>query len=589
MFSLAFQLIGDKLVASRTNNVPAVFLTCLALLAGGLALLAGGLAEANASSIRTVALSGQHAPGTEPGVTFAGFQDVGPFGDVRGFADVRLDPTAGVAFGARLTGPGVDPTNDFGVWTEQDGQLELLARTGQDAPGIGGGVKLAEIMPTTIDPWGRIVFPARVTGPGVQDDKDMALWIVRDGVFDLVVGPSDPVIGTTGDLAFASFRPVLTNRAGQMRFEAHLAGPGVNTSNDYGCWAVEDGQLRFLMREGSPLPFMQPGQHLGQPRTPWITERGQTFLSAPVDGTLKLWLEESGTWQELFAEGSPAPGMPQGTTVDEFRIFTANTAGQFAMAMRLTAPGQGSTWSIVVGDEYGISPIAATGDQTPGLPEGTTLRFNTNFLPIINTAGQVAFEALLDGPGVNASNRYAYFRWDRDIGVTLAARKRDQPPDAPEGVYIDGDIATAVFDSVLNNGGRRTFLFGLSGPAVPSDNEHFGLYAQDLQGELQCIAKSGDAIEVAAGDVRIVTAQRDFPYIFGGVSGDFDDLGNVAFSIRFADDTSGVFVSDLVAIPEPGTLVLLGIGGAILAVGLRRRKLGSRPLATTMIQPDEHN
>ena len=90
----------------------------------------------------------------------------------------------------------------------------------------------------------------------------------------------------------------------------------------------------------------------------------------------------------------------------------------------------------------------------------------------------------------------------------------------------------------------------------------FGLWAQDLSGILQPIALEGDLFEVNDGDFRKITQ------LYVNLEHGINDFGQIAFSAEFADGTSGVFVSDRVAIPEPDVAYLVF---AIFAAALVNR------------------
>ena len=83
-----------------------------------------GSALADTITFRTVALTGDPAPGTPPDVDFSLF-----------FRDPVIDGAGHSAFIARLTGPDVGDSNDDGIWTEGSGSLALLTREGDQAPG----------------------------------------------------------------------------------------------------------------------------------------------------------------------------------------------------------------------------------------------------------------------------------------------------------------------------------------------------------------------------------------------------------------------------------------------------------------------
>src|SRR4051812_27018236 len=72
--------------------------------------------------IRTVAYSGQQAPGTGAGALFAGL------------SAPALNEAGEVALLSTLSGS-VTPSNNQGIWFGQPGFLGLVVRTGQSAPG----------------------------------------------------------------------------------------------------------------------------------------------------------------------------------------------------------------------------------------------------------------------------------------------------------------------------------------------------------------------------------------------------------------------------------------------------------------------
>src|SRR5262245_36469427 len=80
----------------------------------------------NAAGLRTVALTGQTAPGTSSGVNYESFGNF--FGDYGTITKLRfrgpvLNDSGQVAFRANLTGSGVGSANNQGVWSEGLGNL----------------------------------------------------------------------------------------------------------------------------------------------------------------------------------------------------------------------------------------------------------------------------------------------------------------------------------------------------------------------------------------------------------------------------------------------------------------------------------
>jgi len=118
------------------------------------------------SGIELVFEAGQRAPGTDPNIIFSGGAPL-------------VNKHGRLAIHARLEGPGIDLTNDWGIWAENiDGALELIAREGNELeiaegvfetirhlPGFGG---VPNYLDATFNPRGDIVFEASLnSGTGV--------------------------------------------------------------------------------------------------------------------------------------------------------------------------------------------------------------------------------------------------------------------------------------------------------------------------------------------------------------------------------------------------------------------------------------
>jgi hypothetical protein len=144
----------------------------------------------------------------------------------------------------------------------------------------------------------------------------------------------------------------------------------------------------------------------------------------------------------------------------------------------------------------------------------------------------------------------------------------NQAPGAPSGVKFSGLSQTNL---VFNAAGQIAFQSSLRGSGVNSEND-LGLWATDLEGTLHLILRTGDLLEVAPSDFRTISGfefHGDTGNEDGRVSG-FNDLGQLAFFAYFTDGSSGIFVSNLVAVPEPIGLVVFG--AYLLSFARMRRK-----------------
>jgi hypothetical protein len=125
---------------------------------------------------------------------------------------------------------------------------------------------------------------------------------------------------------------------------------------------------------------------------------------------------------------------------------------------------------------------------------------------------------------------------------------------------------------IINKNGQTAFLAGLDGSKVTDANDR-AIVAQDVNGSLRLIALEGDLIEVAPGDARQISTLRflgsgteDFRELqTQSLNNGFNDRGEIIFVATFTDGTSGVFLSSLVAIPEPATPMLILSSLAVLS------------------------
>src|SRR5262249_8782714 len=119
------------------------------------------------------------------------------------------------------------------------------------------------------------------------------------------------------------------------------------------------------------------------------------------------------------------------------------------------------------------------------------------------------------------------------------------------------------FINRLNNHGQMAFFGRLTGPGVTAANNE-GIWAQDLSGVLRLIVRSGDSLDVDDGagvDLRMIKSigVLDSPGLSTAVQRglQINDRGQVEFEALFTDGSSGIFVSNAVAVPEPNTASFL--------------------------------
>ena len=109
---------------------------------------------------------------------------------------------------------------------------------------------------------------------------------------------------------------------------------------------------------------------------------------------------------------------------------------------------------------------------------------------------------------------------------------------------------------------------------------------------MQLIARRGDLLEVAPGDFRTISGLNlvnGFSLDSGTGNSDgrpsgFNNLGQLAFQASFTDGSSGIFVSNLVAVPEPDAAAsMLGSSGRRVAPQDERLSPGAPLLAAMLL------
>src|SRR3954471_7164419 len=225
-------------------------------LSGG--VLLGALDNAaQSANVRTVTLSGQPAAGTSAGVTF------------NSFTEPALDANGQVAFWARLTGTGVNSLNNAGVWFGGSGNLQLVARTGSQAPGMPSGftfdrfsgASLATPIPR-LNAAGQTAFRAYTSSLGI--------WAGAPANLRLVALEGNQAPDAPSGVNFSYLSVPVINAAGQTAFQVQLTGSCLNNTNEYGIWSEGRGSLKLVARGGNAAPGTSNGVNCSYIGTPLL-------------------------------------------------------------------------------------------------------------------------------------------------------------------------------------------------------------------------------------------------------------------------------------------------------------------------------
>jgi len=190
------------------------------------------------------------APGVGDGV-FQQFAIGGQYFDIN--ASGQLVFFAWLEYGGT-----VDRTNESGIWSDASGSLALVARKGSHAPGTPAGAVFDQFAsPLVMNDSGQVAFRAylkRDVG-GVDNTNDTGIWLETGGVLNLIARSGDRAPGTPDDVVFnTQINNYAINSVGQVYFQGTLTGTGIDNSNADGIWLYDPSNgLTLVVREGDEV------------------------------------------------------------------------------------------------------------------------------------------------------------------------------------------------------------------------------------------------------------------------------------------------------------------------------------------------
>lgn len=412
-------------------------------LVGALTLCGLTALPATAAMLRTVALSGDVAPGTG-GAVFSGL--VPPV----------LSSNGSVGFGAVLSGSGVIPQfNDLGFFTP----TEILVRRGDGVPEVPGGM-FANFGPVQFNDAGEIAFGAPLTGLAGP------LSSLEPGIFTssaLIAQQGEPAPGTAG-ARFGTFGLLSLNAAGEVAFRAFLEGGDVTPGTASGIFT----DTGLVVRAGDTAPDTGGAAFEGFFGQPSLNDAGEIAFRDSLVGGGVTRADDAGIFTlagPVVREGEAAPGTA-GAVFDFFGQPILNDTGEVLFFAGLR--GSDVTGANSSGLFTTSALVAREGDVAPGTGGALFDQFDVFFgAPDLNDGGDAAFLAMLAGPGVTPATDRGLFFGDGLGGLSMLVR---------EGDVLDvggGDLRTINTLSFLNGlsdtgdvGFQATFTDGSSGVFV---------------------------------------------------------------------------------------------------------------------------
>lgn len=503
-------------------------------------------------TFQTVALSGRQALEAPAGTTYSTF-------DLQ-----SLGSNGAVVFRAVLVSPTKVQSSE--LLTYHSGTLAVAAKTGNVAPGTPSGVTFNTFFFPVIDGAGKIAFGASMIGSASTSDD--GLWTNSNGTLQLIGRTGDVLPGYSSSNPLRYFDRPAVSDDGTLVFKSFAVG---NPESDEAVWSYRNGAISMLAREGAPSPVAgKVYSSFGDPTinlSGYIEYTSQlTDDSRNIGGG--IWVQRpDGTTYTQSTLYSPAPGFPAGLLLAA-HPGTINATGQIAFEGQIKSDTDTTVNStnddFIWSDRSGaLVPIIREGTVAPGALDGAVFR-NLETPPAFNDSGRIAFASGLNGPTINSTNSFGI--WESDIsGVTrLVVRAGAPVPGMP------GFTFSEIGGPIMNNAGQIVFQSLLGSSTVGDIASIWEADANGALTMIARTGQQMDVDDGPGVDLRTIRSLQLIPRGTDLRPFVFNDRGQFVFWADFTDNSSGLFLSAGTSVPEPisGVLAVIGVTGLLT---IRRR------------------
>jgi hypothetical protein len=366
-------------------------------------------------AVRLVSRAGDHAPGAPSGARF------GPL-----FGIHLLSDSGQIAFGSQLREPGV-VSGVNSVWLGTPGSPTLLAREGDPAAGMPAGIEYASLQSSIkyLNGQGRLGFIGRIRGSGIDSPNNDAIWVGSPGDVTLVAREGDQPPGLPAGVRYSNLGDPQLNGSGQVAFPTQFTGSGINTSNYAGVFAGPPGAVRLIARTGQQAPGLPAGDRYEGTLEIRLNDAGHVALTGSANGQAAAWVGPPDALQLLGIGGTQAPGAPDGLNFYSFGPWGPYLApdGDVVVVCELRSPTiKSNHYGLFTGRPGAMDLLARTGDAAPGTAAGAIF---LRFFPVdhLLSDGGMAFEGRLQGPGVTDANDAGIWLVDPSGEMELVVRE----------------------------------------------------------------------------------------------------------------------------------------------------------------------
>jgi len=402
------------------------------------------------------------------------------------FAFPSISQTGEVAFAATLAGVDITSANANGVWIERNGQLQLVARSGDQVPAIDPGIVFSSVNNPLVGLNGAVAFIGSIKVAG-STGAFSGVFVDRGAGLQPEFLQGQQLNETPPGVTLSSFVNLQMAGNTALAFTATLAGTGVTILNDVAMFTeTPAGVVTMQVREGQHAPGINPGSNFAVfgPTSPFSDPlskgTGEFVFRAQANGGSGVWDTFGGSVELSLRAGVDVPGLPG------VRLSTVGVIGMHNGDLTFggTVSGLGSYDDAILTRTDGVfSVLAKSGDAAADLPG---FIYQEIFPEMVNSRGQTLFESVVRGP--DGSRNRAVFAQDGSGQIHLLVRVGEQIEVAP------GDLRTirtvvGMYASTNDDGRRSSF----------NNNGYFGYQATFTDGSQALLISDVVAVPEPAG------------------------------------------------------------------------------------------
>ena len=121
------------------------------------------------------------------------------------FSTPAMNDAGQVMFGADLSLPNAAQSTDHAIFIADADSVRPIVRPGMAVPGIGADVQVRRGFSFTLAPNGKFTYWARVTGSGIDESNDEVLFVGDQANPQMVAREGSPVQGLAPGIRYRHF------------------------------------------------------------------------------------------------------------------------------------------------------------------------------------------------------------------------------------------------------------------------------------------------------------------------------------------------------------------------------------------------